>query len=151
MNPPIHSEYLIRLSTGEDIEIAEVNMNLLGLSDSLLQALLPIFSICTNLSETEIEEARIGDDRAFKRKMNSQPVGSLARLADPVCSQIRNCGMADAKTCTTKNVNKRIGKFPSCWTTETREFVDFERLRYLEVYNSIVHAWREGRHVVVIT
>jgi len=150
MNPAFPNEYVLHLSTGETIQVSELDLSILGASPAILAHFAPLQALCTQLTRSQLEEAKGGYDEALKSKLRSPPVGCLIKNPAPVCSLIASCSMANKKECTTKNVTKRGGKFPDCWTVETGKLQGFERAWAAELSDVVIHAWRAGRHVFVV-
>jgi len=139
-------EFPLVLSTGEEIHLTVIQLGLFGLPDHILDDCEQILSLCTQVTHSELEDAKAGYDVPFKKKMKSQPIGCLLRVDKYNCSELQSCSMAVRGKCDTKNIDKRYRpQFPSCWTydskfSESKELVDI-----------IVHAWRQRQHVVLVT
>ena len=144
----IFNDYTIWLSTGEELQVTEIAD--LEFSKSGLEDVEPVLSLCTKLSHRELEEAKEGYDSALKSKMKSPPVGCLLRFEHPICAEIKRCSMADPKKCSTKHTSRGGGKFPICWTCSRSLPKNQEQSDLTYMCNIIVHAWRQGRHVIVV-
>ena len=150
MNTVIPNEYPLRLTTGEQLDVSEIDMSVLEAEPSVLEAFSPLLALCTQLTRSELEEAKAGWDSALKVKLRSPPAGCLVRIPSPLCGEIGHCSMASRPTCTTKNLLKKGGGFPVCWTYSLDHLDGFERSWAAELCDAVVHAWRQGRHVIVV-
>ncbi len=150
MNRVLLDEFPLFLSTGEEIPVSILVLELLQASPIVLKTFEHILSLCTQITHDELEEAKSGYDTALKKKLRSPPNACLIRL-NSVCGEINQCSMAVLNKCTTKNTTKNGGAFPFCWTTPSVEkLVGFERSWSIELCNAVVHAWRQGRYVIVV-
>ena len=94
--PTIADEYPIKLSTGETIQIAEIdaerspalaNLEVRKALDGLLQH-------CCRVSRKVMEEAKAGYDTQFKKLLRSQPIGCMLKAEPHQCRLINECAMA---------------------------------------------------------
>lgn len=150
MNPIIPFEYTLYLSTGETLEISEIDLSIIQASDQILSLCHPIISQCTFVTREELEQAKGQYDSPFKAKLRSFPPGCLTKNRNPVCSQIDSCIMADKKKCTTKNISKTGGNFPRCWTFQLDEVDSLVKFQAIELADVVIHCWREGRLVIIV-
>ncbi len=139
------NEYKLRLSTGETLEVSELVLSIQTITPEALREFEKIRHLCTELSHDEMEEAKIGYDRVLLKKLRSSSIGCLLKNPQPVCGLIRSCSMANPSLCTTKNVGKKIGKFPNCWTWPSEEPLSSE------LTDTIIHAWQVGKTVIIVT
>lgn len=139
------NEYVLKLSTGEEIQVSELVLSIHPISAEAAAEFARIRHLCTEVTHAELEDAKIGYDRPFLRKMRAGPTGCLLKNPGAVCGLIGSCSMAKPAQCTTKNVGRSKGKFPICWTWPS------SAPGSSELCDAVVHAWREGRHVVVVT
>lgn len=146
-------EYELDLSTGERLSFCELDLELvpeLG-NDDLRLALSFILGLCTHIDKGVVEKAKRGDVKPFERLLRTPPYGCLLKLDRPVCSQIRSCASAKARECTTKNLVRKIGKFPFCWTYNLPEGTpESVSLSAQYIASHIVGAWKEGRYVIIV-
>ena len=138
------NEYVLRLSTGEELQVSELVMAVLRTTPEAEAEFGKIRHLCTEVTAEEIEDAKIGYDRPLLRKLRAPPSGCLLKSPSPVCALIRSCSMAKPPECTTKFSRRGKPAFPRCWTWS-------EAPGASEVCDAVVHAWREGRHVIVVT
>lgn len=149
--------YHIDLTTGERIEIAEFDPEHIPslLNPIIQEACKSIFGTCTFVERAVMEEAKRGLDTRFKKLMRSGPMGSLLKVLNPVCADTKDCVMYDHGKCTTRFIKKNVGGFPECWmgTPELskRKLSPAEFRTATAIITSIVHAWREGQRVVIIS
>lgn len=139
-------EYSITLDTGERVDVLELDP---ATCDALrpgpvAEALDWILSRCTRASRAELEDAKGGWCGPLQDALGTPPLGCLLKMRDPACSLVDECGIADRARCTTRNVGKGLGLFPVCWEpVAPRAGADLAW--------RIVHAWKEGRWVVIVT
>lgn len=150
MNRVQPNEYVLKMSTGEVLQVSEIDMTILQPPEAVISAFSQIYNLCTKLTRLELEEAKAGWDNAMKQKMHSFAHGCLVRIENHVCGEIRSCSMANKQTCTTKNLSKKGGNFPICWTYSLDKLNGFNRSWAAELCDAVVHAWRLGRHVILV-
>jgi hypothetical protein len=145
-------EYRIQLNTKEIIKITELNVEIieeLRIPEIVLAADYAL-KFCSRMSRDAVEEAKMGHSKRFEELIRISPNGALIKFESPICRMIGECAMADLSVCTTKNIEK-VGRFPVCWefqySQETSE--DIAHRASLLVF-VIVHAWRQGRYVILI-
>ena len=149
MQPIQLVEYKIRLSTGEIIQVAELEP--FGVPPDLLIAAESILQRCSRMPRSVIEEAKLGHTKKFEALMLTEPVGALIKFESPICRMIRNCAMADQTTCTTRNVKMTTGKFPICWEYECSDSVPESLCQDVQaIAFAVVHAWRNGQWVIFV-
>ncbi len=151
-------EYKLDLDTGESMEVCELDPETTPpLSDPSVQAALqPVLDQCSFVSREAVEEAKLGSSRKLTSNIRAPFWGSLLMMSRPECAHISSCATADKTKCTTKNVNQSRGKyiggsFPLCWDFQIHErFSENVRRAAIAIAAVIVHAWREGRNVLII-
>ena len=142
---------MLRLTTGEELEVSELDLSVVKAPKEVLEAFAPLMALCTQVTREQLEEAKAGYDDALKKELKSSPIGCLLKNPSPTCGLIRDCGMAKPIICTTKNVSKNVGTFPSCWTYDTPDtLMGFEYAWVAEICDAVIHAWREGRFVIIV-
>lgn len=142
--------YHLQLNTSEMIEILEIDPDRIPiLKDNGIQLkLLPILQHCSHVTRLSIEEAKKEHARKLELLLRTPPIGALVKLNMP-CALLNNCHMSSRKECTTKNVGKKYGKFPICWTYRTEPLND-EAVQIKDIADNIIHAWRSGQYVLVV-
>lgn len=141
-------EYTIHLSTGETVEISEIDPKALdGFWDETLETeATELLEWCAKVSRRDMEDAKIGYDNTLKQKLRS-PIESLLRLNNPVCSSIESCSMAKRTDCTLRNMKRGIGKFPICFDWGYgRNFSS----KLTELSHVVIHSWRMNRFVIFV-
>lgn len=146
------TEYNLSLSTGEQITIAELDpVHVPELAHPA--ALAGCASLLAKVSHIErefLEEAKLGYDANFLRRLRSAPHLCLVQVANPSCAlnDLRECVMA-SPICHTKQIKGKLGIFPECFTylPEIEEDPE-EHARSLGT--AIVLAWRKGYYAVVV-
>ena len=150
MQPMQLVEYKIHLSTGEIIQVAELEP--LDASPELLAAAEPILRRCSKMPRAVIEEAKMGHTKEFESLMLTEPVGALIKFETPICREIKHCAMANRIVCTTRNVKLKAGKFPICWEYQCSDDTpESLRMDVQAIAFAVIHAWREGNWVVFVT
>lgn len=148
------TEYSLSLTTGERIDVSELDPGLLGeeWSEAVAAAVRPLTDMCAHVPREAVEAAKLGYDTELKRLLRD-PVGCLVMLDRPVCSVIRDCPMAVREKCTTRNATARKGGlFPVCWEWQVPDDLDPVLEPAVQAAaQAIVHAWRQKRHVLVVT
>jgi hypothetical protein len=141
----IPNEYSIKLrSTEEIIQITEINKQAFDQFKNNLKPIQNLITKCSFVPTEILQEAKMGHTDRFQKCLNISPVGCLVQIDNPICKLIYECGMADINKCQTKNVSRNKGKFPLCWEYQTNSD-DI----YKYVSSIIVHAWREGKYIVI--
>lgn len=150
MRPVLPNRYKLRLSTGEEILVAEIDIGMLEAPEAVLRASSIVTTLCTSISREIMEEAKMGYDTRFLKCLRSPPIGCLLRVYSPRCSLFKDCTMANARECTTKNSTRKGGKFPSCWSYDV-SYVDAEIVAEVrEFCDAVIHSWRENHHVILV-
>jgi hypothetical protein len=146
-------EYRINLHTGESIEISELDVEVVEelRMPEVLEATAEIIKLCSKMPREIVEEAKLGHSKNFTSLMKTPPVGSMMKLPSPICAMIRDCAIADKRKCTTRNISNQIGKFPICWEFKPPKLTEDDVIpRAQSLAFAIVHAWREGRYVILV-
>lgn len=142
--------YSLQLNTDENIEVLEIDPDRVPIlsDDEIRQVLSPVLDHCSYVTRLSIEEAKKCHPKKLELLLRTPPIGALVKL-NMLCSQINDCPMSSRKECTTKNIAKKYGKFPICWTYDAKLLnnkVEADDLIY-----HIVHAWRLGQYVLIIS
>jgi len=146
IDPILPFEYTVHLSTGESIEVAELDPGRIpALSDPIvLKILSGMTDKCTFASREIMDEVHKGYDERFKVLLKSPPLGAMQKAGPPVCRQINDCAMAVKSVCTLRNYSKKT-PLPLCW-----EF-DSDNPEAVALGTVIGNAWRQGQYVIIIT
>jgi hypothetical protein len=145
-------QYSLQLNTGESIEVFEIDYDreILLKNDDIKPALSTIFGHCSYVTRESIEEAKQHYSKKLCELLRTPPLGILMKLSMK-CSYINNCPMSSHKECSTKNVSKKRGKFPICWTYETKEELSSEQTLIVnDIINHVFQAWRNGLYVLIV-
>ncbi len=146
-------EYLLHLSTGEDITVAELDPESVpSLTDPIVVHLADaVLSRCTKAPRAAIEDAKNGLPESLEPFLRTPPAGCLLAMASPICAEIRQCAISDPAKCTTRRRTKRGGPdFPMCWTFSVPEGgTEQQRSEARGLADTVVDAWRWGRHVLI--
>ena len=146
-------EYSLVLDTGEELRFLELDSDTCpGLrSERVREAVAGVLLRCTYASRDALEEAKRGFTKRLQDALGTPPVGCLLRLARPECSLLDECGIADRAVCTTRYLSRAGGRFPVCWEPRLPERLpDPVRTAARDLAWRVVHAWREGRYVVIV-
>lgn len=146
------TDYVLSLSTGERIIIAEFDpAHIPELSmKSALDGCASLISKVSHVEREFLEEAKLGYDTNFLKRLRSPPHLCLVQVANPSCAlnDIRVCVMA-SPACHTKQTKNKLGIFPECFTYLPEEEKDpGEHARSLGT--AIILAWRKGHHAVIV-
>jgi hypothetical protein len=108
-------EYVLRLRTGERVEVSEFDHERLPDLMGALPALEASGLIrgCTVLTRKVIEAAKRGDDAELCKALRD-PKAGLLKVLEPECSQRRGCAMFDRDVCTARNLSRRK-LIPPCY------------------------------------
>jgi hypothetical protein len=145
-------EYIIRLTTGETLWIAELDTERSPalLHPKIVAACEGLLRHCTRVHREIMEEAKAGYDGRFKPLLRSPPNGCMVKADPPICRLIRECAMAFVPVCTLHNLDGKA-PLPVCWEFSAPPVED------KEVYNSAIelgmcigHAWRRGLYAVIV-
>ncbi len=143
MNP---IEYSLVLSTGETIEIAEIDLDfVLDKSENVMSGAAPILALCGHVTRAIMEESKSGYDANLKLLLRD-PWRAMMKLSDPVCSEIKSCAMANEKECTTRYNNGKKGKFPICFSYNPNQISYGAKM----LCDTIIQLWRRGLYVVIV-
>jgi hypothetical protein len=147
-------EYVLRLSTGEDILVSELDPESVPLLADPEVARLAgaVLSLCARAPRTALEDAKSGLPEALEPYLGTPPAGCLLKMSVPLCSEVRHCVISDSVKCSTHHRMKRGPAFPMCWTFAVPlGGTPAQSSRARDLSDSIVSAWRDGRHVIVAT
>lgn len=147
MNEAEFLEYNIDLSTGENIKIAEFDSVTNKFIWNHEEELHELLNIITKCNRKTIEDAKKGYSKDFEKSMKAPPYGCLLKLKKPICSEKNDCVSYKPKTCTTKNIKKKLGQFPDCWNFWFEDEVPYQIRLFA---NRVIHYWREGFYVVIV-
>lgn len=146
-------EYNLQLSTGEAISVSELDPESTpSLTDPVVVRLADaVLSRCTRAPRAAVEDAKSGLPESLEAYIRTPPAGCLLKLSLPVCAELRFCVISDPVRCSTKHRTKRGGPgFPMCWTSAVPDGgTEGQRSQARDLADSIVSAWRDGRHVVI--
>jgi hypothetical protein len=152
--PSLADEYIIRLTTGETLTIAELDTERSPalLIPQVAKACDGLLRHCTRVTREIMEEAKGGYDARFKPLLRASPQGCMAKADPHVCRLIRDCAMASGPICTLRNSNQRSrAPLPICWEFPAPVIPDLEvQNAIIELGSCIGHAWRRGLHVVIV-
>lgn len=148
-------EYIIDLSTGEDLQIAEFDPNRIPEMNNpdVMCASSDILDRCTKASREILEEAKHGYDSRLKPLLRTPPVGALLKFPFPLCSERLSCSMYDKTRCSTKNIFRQGGAFPECWEAEIDPLIKFSTTIIVAsraLRTAIVHSWRQGMYSIIV-
>jgi hypothetical protein len=146
-------EYVLRLGTGETISVCELNPESVdGLVDErVLRSLEASLDRCARVPKVALEEAKRGHTKKLEACLRTPPIGAMLKLDRPVCKHIMDCVMADKRVCSTRNVSESGGAFPLCWEYSSESEDQDVRTAAESIMNCVVHAWRNGRTVLIVT
>ncbi len=145
-------EYNLSLSTGEEIQVSELDPESVpSLTDPVVVRLADaVLSRCTRSPRVALEDAKSGLPESLEAYLGTPPSGCLLKVSTPVCAELRFCAMSNPTKCSTRNVARRRAIFPMCWTCSLPDGgTEEQRSQARDLSDSIVSAWRDGRHVVI--
>lgn len=145
-------EYVLSLSTGEEITVSELDPESIpSLTDPVVVRLADaVLSRCTRAPRDAIEDAKSGLPESLEAFLGTPPFGCLLKLSLPVCAELKHCVISDPVRCSTRHRTKRGPDFPMCWTFSVPTGGTPEQsAQARDLADSIVSAWRDGRHVVI--
>jgi len=134
-------EYILRISTGERIEVSEFAHERIPGLETIAPLLSDLLIGCAVLTRDAVESAKRGYD-AELRKAVKEPVVGLLKASKPECLHIGTCIMADRRVCTARNVSGRK-RIPPCYEASHPDPAQ-------QLATAIVLAWASGRRVIVI-
>ncbi len=151
----IADEYPLRLSTGEVIQVAELDDErspALGIEEvrTLVRGLL---IQCTHVNRQSMEDAKKGYDRDFKQALRSMSEGCMIKAEPAVCRLLNDCAMYRREKCTLHNIST-VHPLPICWEfspVSGGKVNDEIRKAAIDLGTVIGDAWRRGFLVVVVT
>jgi len=146
-------EYVLHLSTGEEILVSELDPESVPVlrDPEVVRLADAVLSRCTVAPRWAIEDAKSGLPESLEPFLRTPPHGCLLRLSRPLCAEMRTCVLADRSRCSTVRTERRgLPGFPLCWTFDVPQFPDGERSSSArDLADSVVLAWRDGRHVLI--
>jgi hypothetical protein len=146
-------EYNLSLSTGEEITVSELDPESIpSLTDPVVVRLADaVLSRCTRAPRDALEDAKSGLPESLEAHLGTPPGGCLLKVSSPVCAELKFCVISDPVRCSTRHRAKRGGPdFPMCWTFSVPSGGTPEQSSQArDLADSIVSAWRDGRHVVI--
>lgn len=144
-------QYSITLDTNEQIEVFELDSDreTVLLNELIIKSLEHVLEHCSYVTRKSIENAKKLFSKELSELLRTPPIGILIKL-NMECSQINDCPMSSHKECSTKNVTKKHGRFPICWTYEIKTALsDTETIMANDLANHIFQAWRSGTYVLI--
>ncbi len=147
--PTIADEYPVRLSTGETIQIAEIDEERSPalVHPEVRKAVAGLLTHCCHVSREIMEEAKGGYDGRLKPLLRAQPLGCMVKAEPHECRLLYDCGMAYRPVCTLHNPRE----LPICWEFNPPETTHPEvRTAAVELGSVIGHAWRRGLYVFIV-
>lgn len=142
------AEYRLRLATGEDVDVSEFDTERHPeLADtSVRAACASVMDRVPVLSLADMEAAKAGDDRALRSALKAGPAGALQMVREHRCALWAECAMRSDR-CTSRRVKRGRPDFPECWEYGAGPGAPPESG---SVGTAVVHAWRSGRHALLI-
>lgn len=148
-------EYNLSLSTDEEITVSELDPESIpSLSDPVVALLADaVLSRCTRAPRDAVEDAKSGLPESLEAHLGTPPAGCLLKVSVPVCAELKLCVISDPVRCSTRHRTKRGGAaFPMCWTFSVPPGGTPEQSSQArDLADSVVSAWRDGRHVLVVS
>jgi hypothetical protein len=150
----IADEYPLRLTTGETIQIAEIDSER---SPALLipqvrMALDGLLTQCCHVSREIMEEAKGGYDTNLKPLLRSSPIGCMIKAEPAICRHIESCAMALKSICTLHNCRSNSNPLPVCWEYSLPASIAHLEIRtaIIELGTLIGHSWRKNQFVIIV-
>lgn len=146
-------EYRIDLSTGESMDVAEVDSGLFPpLADPVVLRLSDDFlSRCTVAPRAAVEDAKSGYPEALEPFLGTPARGCLLRVSRQACADVGSCAISSRTRCLTSYSEKGRPAFPTCWTASVPDGgTEGQAAAARSLCESVVDAWREGRTVIVV-
>ena len=133
----------MKISTGEIIKIAEVDLN--RLNDEYKPLIIINHLHLPVISRSILEEAKLGYDTNFKNHLGVPPDITISHLTDKSCYDKYTCASHDNLICKMTPKPKRERKaFPVCWV------VNAENKMVREVVTSLIFKLREGFRIFIV-
>lgn len=147
------SEYNLLLSTGEKISVSELDPESIPclMDDAVLLAAAPFLVLCTRAPRQAVEDAKSGLPESLEAFLSTPPAGCLVKVQPHACAEVRHCVISDRTKCSTRYSLRKRPAFPRCWTASVLSHGSPEVVSQArDLADSIVSAWRDGRHVVLV-
>jgi hypothetical protein len=148
-------DYIVDLSTGEELKIAEFDPERIPEMKDLdvINASSDVLDLCTRVPREILEEAKKGYDTRLKPLLRTPPVGTLLRAPMPLCNERWSCSMYNKMGCSLRNISEKGGAFPECWEIEADKLVKLsadilDDSRALKT--AIIHVWRQGAYSIIV-
>lgn len=140
-------EYPVKLSNGEVIKIAEIDIGRIDdpfYREALLGDVHPLNRI-PRIPFELVEEMKLGYDGRIRNRLGSNPIAHLLQLKySEQCTHSKTCITYNDKTCrllgSDKSVNKRL---LNCWEYKESD----NKLR--DLITSVSFKWAENFHVII--
>lgn len=149
-------DYIIDLSTGEELKIAEFDPERIPemKNPDILYASTDVLNLCTRISREILEEAKHGYDTRLKPLLRTPPIGALLKAPMPFCAERWSCSMYSKMECSVRNISKCGGAFPECWEAEADKLVRLpvdilDASRALRT--AVIHSWRQGMYAMIVS
>lgn len=146
-------EYPLRLSTGETIQVAEIDAErspALAIPQ-IRKSIESLLKHCCLVPREIVEEAKGGYDTRLKPLLRSQPRGCMIKTEKPICLHIESCSMASKPICTLHNCAPSSTPLPICWEFSPPPMAHLEaRTATIDLGTLIGHAWRLGKYVFIV-
>jgi len=149
----IADEYPVHLSTGEVIQISEIDAErspALAHPD-VRKAVEGLLLHCCHASREIMEEAKGGYDTRFKLCIRSQPIGCMIKAEPHQCRLINDCSMAYKPVCTLHNAAPSPKPLPICWEFDPPKTESpWVRVAATDLGTVIGQAWRNNKYVFLV-
>lgn len=149
-------QYELRLNTGEIIHVSEIDPEVFSeLRDAnIVKAISSVLDKCTKAPRDVLELAKIGGTKQLEGLLSTSPIGCLIKIEEHICTDIKDCPMANRELCSTRIMKRGKSNIPHCWKFN----VDSQKhhLPYMETVlaqylaTMIIHEWHDGRYVIIV-
>jgi hypothetical protein len=149
--------YFLQLNTGEEIEVLELDKERIEALriPEITKSLESLLKLCNSVTRLAVEEAKRRYSHRLEEELRIPPLKAMLKLDKPACIEFKYCPAADDILCVTNEVvKKRKKSLPVCWEYGSYEKDGLKgnnRVMADDLSRSIVHAWNEGRYVLLIT
>lgn len=134
-------EYTLKLSTGESVEFAEIDLAIQSPDVCEFISHSPLCSRITKCSREDIEAAKLGYDKALRLHIKSPPKIMLLKTTPEYCYLRHDCSSFSSDVCTLKT-KKAI---PDCFEFDHSEPIASQ------VMTELTRFWKNNMHAVIIT
>jgi hypothetical protein len=135
--------YKLPIRTGEILKVLERQSEITGSELEAIRRFDPaLLNAITVVTRSEIEDAKLGNDTLFLKKLRSDSVKLQMAISSYKCEERKECKSYNVDKCSLKLMNPRLKGVPRCFKVE-----DILGREYIEM---LIEAVRERSILVLV-